>query len=50
MSNRIPRDKNNDYSSEMAQQRREFVSEQTDAGLDHVGHYSIDPAEYGGQY
>ena len=36
MSNRIPRDKSNDYSEEMAQQRRDFVSEQTDAGLDHV--------------
>lgn len=48
MSNRIPRDKNNDYSSEMAQQRRDFVSEQTDARLDHVGHYSIDPADTAG--
>ena len=48
MSNRIPRDKSNDYSEEMAQQRRDFVSEQTDAGLDHVGHYSIDPADTAG--
>ena len=48
MSNRIPRDKSNDYSEAMAQQRRDFVSEQTDAGLDHVGHYSIDPADTAG--
>ena len=48
MSNRIPRDKSNDYSEEMAQQRRDFVSEQTDAGLDDVGHYSIDPADTAG--
>jgi len=48
MSSRIPRDKSNDYSEAMAQQRRDFVSEQTDAGLDHVGHYSIDPADTAG--
>ena len=48
MSNKIPRNSENDYSEAMAQQRRDFVSEQTDAGLDHVGHYSIDPANTAG--
>lgn len=44
MSDRIPRNPENDYSEEMAQQRRDFVSEKTSTTLDHVGHYSVDPA------
>lgn len=44
MSNRIPRDKSNDYSEQLAQQRRTFATEQTGASLAHVGKYSIDPA------
>ncbi|MDB4090673.1 hypothetical protein N9527_02165, partial [Pseudomonadales bacterium] len=44
MSNRIPRDKSNDYSEQLAQQRRSFATEQTGASLAHVGKYSIDPA------
>jgi hydroxymethylglutaryl-CoA reductase (NADPH) len=48
MSEKIPRNSDNDYSEEMAQQRRDFVSEKTSASLDNVGHYSIDPAATAG--
>ena len=48
MSERIPRNSDNDYSEEMAQQRRDFVSEKTSTTLDNVGHYSIDPATTAG--
>jgi hydroxymethylglutaryl-CoA reductase (NADPH) len=34
----------NDYTREMAEQRRAFIQEQTGAHLPDVGHYSIDPA------
>ena len=44
MSMRIPRDNENDYTEEMASQRRDFASERTAASLNHVAHYSIDPA------
>jgi len=40
---RIPRDKDNDYTPEAASRRREFVREQTGAGLEHVSQYSFDP-------
>ncbi len=40
----IPRNKQNDYTAEAAEVRRDFVSRQTGAGLSHVAHYSIDPA------
>ena len=43
-SDRIPRDKNNDHSREMASQRAEFVTAMTGAKLDTVGSYTIDPA------
>lgn len=48
MSERIPRNSDNDYSEEMAQQRRDFASEKTSTSLDNVGHYSIDPATTAG--
>lgn len=41
---RVPRDPVNDYTREMAEQRRAFIQEQTGAHLPDVGHYSIDPA------
>ena len=44
MSMRIPRDNENDYTEEMASQRRDFASERTAASLNHVAYYSIDPA------
>jgi hydroxymethylglutaryl-CoA reductase (NADPH) len=40
---RIPRDKEEDYTPELAAQRREFLREQTGASLDHVGQFSFDP-------
>ena len=48
MSERIPRDNDNDYSEVMAQTRRDFTAQKTDAKLDHIGHYSIDPATTAG--
>jgi hydroxymethylglutaryl-CoA reductase (NADPH) len=39
----IPRDKENDYTPETAQARREFLREQTGVALEHVGSYSFDP-------
>ena len=45
---RVPRDLSNDYTEEMAAARRRFVAEHTGAVLDHVGHYSIDPAHVSG--
>jgi hydroxymethylglutaryl-CoA reductase (NADPH) len=41
---KFPRDKNNDYTSEMAAKRREFVRQETGADLRHVGGYSFDPS------
>ena len=43
MSDRIPRDSANDYTEEMAQNRRDFIREKTSTSLHHVGHYSVDP-------
>ena len=43
-SDRIPRDKANDHSREMASQRAAFVAEMTGAPLDTVSSYTIDPA------
>jgi hydroxymethylglutaryl-CoA reductase (NADPH) len=40
----VPRDRENDYTREAAQRRREFARERTGADLEHVGTYSFDPA------
>src|SRR3954449_2799032 len=40
----VPRDRENDYSREAAEQRREFVEEKADVSLEHVSSYSFDPA------
>ena len=40
---RVPRDREHDYTEEQAARRRSFVTEQTGAVLEHVGHYSVDP-------
>ena len=42
MNAKIPRNKENDYTREAAQKRREFAKEQTSAELNHVGNYSFD--------
>src|ERR671916_3397216 len=39
----VPRDRDDDYTSEAAQARRAFIEEQTDATLEHVSRYSFDP-------
>jgi hydroxymethylglutaryl-CoA reductase (NADPH) len=41
---RIPKDRDNDYTDEMAAKRREFVQRHTGADLSHVAQYSFDPA------
>ena len=48
MSQRIPRDGDNDYTEKMAQQRRDFVAANTASSLEHIAHYSIDPATTAG--
>ena len=44
----IPRSKDNDYTNDMAHARREFIQTQTGTQLQHVAHYSIDPAQTAG--
>jgi hydroxymethylglutaryl-CoA reductase (NADPH) len=41
---RIPRVRENDYTTAAATQRRDFVKHLTGATLEHVGHFSVDPA------
>lgn len=41
---RIPRDRDNDYTKGASAMRREFARAKTGASLDHVGAYSFDPA------
>ena len=43
MNAKIPRNKENDYTREAADARREFAKDQTSAELDHVGQYSFEP-------
>jgi hydroxymethylglutaryl-CoA reductase (NADPH) len=40
----IPRDRDNDYSAEQAARRRQFLTAQTGATLDHLGGAAPDPA------
>jgi len=44
----IPRDPADDYTAEMAQQRREFVTGRTGTALAHVGSFTVDPAQVAG--
>src|ERR671914_906579 len=44
----VPRDRDNDYTEEAAEARRRFVRERTGVELEHVPHYSFDPAIAGG--
>ena len=43
-SDRIPRDKHNDHTREMASQRAAFIEAMTDTKMDTVASYTIDPA------
>lgn len=44
----IPRNRENDYTPEAAEQRRSFVAEQTGAELNHVGQFSTAPSALSG--
>ncbi|MDP5031968.1 MAG: hydroxymethylglutaryl-CoA reductase [Paraglaciecola sp.] len=44
----VPRDKQNDYSENMAATRREFIKEQTGVELQHLAHYSVAPTATAG--
>jgi hydroxymethylglutaryl-CoA reductase (NADPH) len=48
LDKKIPRSKDNDYSRDMAETRRNFIEAKTGAKLEHVGHYSLDPAQLPG--
>ncbi|WP_088329937.1 hydroxymethylglutaryl-CoA reductase [Lacimicrobium sp. SS2-24] len=41
---KIPRDRKNDYSAESAQERREFLHQQTGEPLELTGQYTLDPS------
>jgi hydroxymethylglutaryl-CoA reductase (NADPH) len=43
METKLPRDRDRDYTPEMASARREFVQRTTGVSLTHVGQYSFDP-------
>ena len=45
---RIPRDRDDDYTPVAAARRRAFLQEQTGVALEHVSHYSFDPAVLAG--
>ena len=47
-SDRIPRDKENDHTREMASQRAAFIEAMTGANMDTVSSYTIDPARTNG--
>src|SRR3954454_15385063 len=40
----VPRDREDDYTREAAEQRQEFIGERTGTELEHVSSYSFDPA------
>lgn len=40
---KIPRDNSNDYTPQMASERRDFIHQQTGVALNHVGQYSLPP-------
>jgi hydroxymethylglutaryl-CoA reductase (NADPH) len=44
----IPREPGNDYTTESAARRRDFVRDQTGVVLDHVARFSFDPASVAG--
>ncbi len=44
----VPRDRDNDYTTEAARARAVFLRERTGSDLEHVGSYSFDPAETAG--
>jgi len=45
---KIPRSAVNDYTREMAEERRHFIMKQTDIEMEHLGHFSGRAASYSG--
>jgi len=45
---RVPRDRERDYTDELARTRRAFAEERSGTALKNVGHYSVDPASLPG--
>ena len=45
---KIPRSKTNDYTKDIAAERRHFLKQQTQYDLEHVGQFSGDPKVYAG--
>ncbi len=43
MTAKIPRNKENDYTKEIAETRRSFAAQQTNVELNHVAHFSFEP-------
>ena len=43
-NNKLPRQRDNDYTSDMAAKRRTFITAHSGAELSHSGHFSFDPA------
>jgi hydroxymethylglutaryl-CoA reductase (NADPH) len=41
---RVPRDPQADYTEQLAARRRDFLTERSRSRLDHIAHYSLDPA------
>ncbi len=48
MSSRIPRDRSNDYSAEIIEQRQAFIEEQTGARLEHTRGFTFEPSSMDG--
>lgn len=44
----IPRQKNDNYSEQAAEERRQFLSRETGASFQHTGHYSAKPSDFSG--
>jgi hydroxymethylglutaryl-CoA reductase (NADPH) len=44
----VPRDRDDDYTRDAAAARARFAQERTGVALEHVGHYSLDPATAAG--
>jgi hydroxymethylglutaryl-CoA reductase (NADPH) len=45
---RLPRDREHDYTAEMAERRRTFITQQTGARLEHTGRHALDPEQLAG--
>ncbi len=48
MDRKLPRSSSNDYTREMAEKRRSFVSEETGVEFNHISDYSFDPSQLPG--